>query len=345
MVIVPADRVTAIGPGDPAMAIGPVDQATTIVPADPVIDRAKVAAVSSGGLAIGRDVPVIGPIGPIVRTIGPIAIRIGTSGRIGDNNRWTNVNNNWNNNWHNNWNNYDRWFGGNWWNNSPNWRFNNNFNYWGWATWPAVTSWFPWGWSQPVYYNYGNNVYYQDDMVYYGDTPVATAADYAYQAEQIATSVPDDAAAGRFVDAAGRVCDHAGRRRRRRDPTMFLQLAVSKEGVIAGTLQNTVSGTTKNVEGMVDKETQRAAWTEVGQTRPIMETGIGNLTQDTASVLVHYADDTTQQWLLVRMDAPPKDAAERPVLRGSTPPQGRLAARSQSGDRCAPNCAGATSCH
>jgi hypothetical protein len=40
-----------------------------------------------------------------------------------------------------------------------------------------------------------------------------------------------------------------------------------------------------------------------------METGIGNLTQDTASVLVHYADDTTQQWLLVRMDAPKQGAA------------------------------------
>ena len=93
------------------------------------------------------------------------------------------------------------------------------------------------------------------------------------------------------------------------DPTMFLQLAVSKDGVIAGTLQNTVSGTTKNVEGMVDKESQRAAWTEVGQTRPIMETGIGNLTQDTTPVLVHYADDTTQQWLLVRMDKPPATAS------------------------------------
>jgi hypothetical protein len=219
------------------------------------------------------------------------------------------VNNNWNNHWHNNWNNYNRWFGGNWWNNSPYWRFNDNFNYWGWATWPAITSWFPWGWSQPVYYNYGNNVYYQDDMVYYGDTPVATTADYAYQAEQIATSVPQEAPPadswmplGVFAIIPDGDADGS-------DPTMFLQLAVSKEGIIAGTMQNTATGTTKNVEGMVDKDSQRAAWTEVGQTRPIMETGIGNLTQDTASVLVHYADDTTQQWLLVRMDAPPKDAA------------------------------------
>jgi hypothetical protein len=178
-----------------------------------------------------------------------------------------------------------------------------------------------------VYYNYGNNVYYQDDMVYYGDTPVATAADYADQAAAIAASVPPtpppaDSWMPLGVFAVMPDGDAAGA-----DPTMFLQLTVSKTGVIAGTLQNTVSGTTKNIEGMVDKETQRAAWTEVGQTRPIMETGIGNLTQDTASVLVHYADGTTQQWLLVRMDAPPTTGAGSATGAGggtnpsSTPPQ------------------------
>ena len=45
------------------------------------------------------------------------------------------------------------------------------------------------------------------------------------------------------------------------DPTMFLQLAVSKQGVINGTFQNTATNTVKAVEGMVDKQTQRAAWT------------------------------------------------------------------------------------
>jgi hypothetical protein len=35
-----------------------------------------------------------------------------------------------------------------------------------------------------------------------------------------------------------------------------------------------------------------------------METGIVNLTQDTTPALVHFADGTTQQWLMVRMDKP-----------------------------------------
>jgi hypothetical protein len=153
---------------------------------------------------------------------------------------------------------------------------------------------------------------------------VATAADYTDQAAAIAANVPAtpppaDSWMPLGVFAVMPDGDAAGA-----DPTLFLQLTVSKTGVIAGTLQNTVSGTTKSVEGMVDKESQRAAWTEVGQTRPIMETGIGNLTQDTTPVLVHYADGTTQQWLLVRMDPPPASDATGASGAGSgstVPPQ------------------------
>lgn len=176
-----------------------------------------------------------------------------------------------------------------------------------------------------MYYNYGSNVYYDDGMVYYGDTPVATASDYADQAAQIAASVPPDPPPADDWMSLGVFSIMPDGGAAGSDPSMFLQLAVSKTGVIAGTLQNTASGTTKNVEGMVDKESQRAAWTEVGQTRPIMETGIGNLTEDTTPVLVHYADGTTQQWLLVRMDAPPTSPDAMSAGGGtnpaSTPPQ------------------------
>lgn len=35
-----------------------------------------------------------------------------------------------------------------------------------------------------------------------------------------------------------------------------------------------------------------------------METGINNLTQDTAPALVHFAGGQTQQWLMVRLEEP-----------------------------------------
>jgi hypothetical protein len=87
-------------------------------------------------------------------------------------------------------------------------------------------------------------------------------------------------------------------------PTLFLQLAVSKQGVVSGTLQNTATKSVQSIEGMVDKQTQRTAWTAAGKTRPLMETGIANLTKKTTPALIHFPDGTTQQWLLVRMEQP-----------------------------------------
>ena len=61
-----------------------------------------------------------------------------------------------------------------------------------------------------------------------------------------------------------------------------MQLAISKQGVISGTLKNTLTGKVQPLEGMADKKSQRVAWGVTGQERPIMETGLSNLTQDTA---------------------------------------------------------------
>jgi hypothetical protein len=158
-----------------------------------------------------------------------------------------------------------------------------------------------------MYYNYGypESVYYVGDTVYYNEQPIATSQEYAYQAEQLATSIPENAMPAESdwlplgVFALTQDGEPSGV-----DPTMFLQLTVSKQGILAGTFQNTATGTVKSVEGMVDRESQRAAWTEVGKTRPLMETGISNLTQNSAPVLVHFADGTTQQYLLVRLEKP-----------------------------------------
>ena len=189
------------------------------------------------------------------------------------------------------------------------WDYGDNFNCWGWAAWPAVTSWFPWGWNQPVYYSYGDNVYYQDDQVYYGTQPIATAEEYAMQAEAIATSVPDVQPAESDWMPLGVFAVTPDGEPTGADPTMYLQLAVSKQGIISGTYQNTATNVVESIEGMVDKQTQRAAWTVVGKTRPLMETGIVNLTEDSAPALVHFDDGTTQQWLLVRLEKPAASGA------------------------------------
>ena len=95
------------------------------------------------------------------------------------------------------------------WADHPNWarwRVNRPYR---WATWGLITGWFPWGWSEPTSYSYGDNVYYQGDTVYYGDNAVASAEEYAQQAQSIATSAPE--VSDVEVDATGRLRLDAGR--------------------------------------------------------------------------------------------------------------------------------------
>ena len=86
--------------------------------------------------------------------------------------------------------------------------------------------------------------------------------------------------------------------------SMYLQLALSKDGVIAGTFYNESTGATHPVEGMVDEKTQRAVWkaADGSNANLVMETGVFNLTKDQAPVLVHFGPEQTQTALLVRLD-------------------------------------------
>lgn len=156
-----------------------------------------------------------------------------------------------------------------------------------------------------MYYNYGENVYYDDGSVYYGDQVACTADEYTQQAEAIATSIPADVqpAPEDWMPLGVFAVTQDGESAND-DPTMFLQLNVSKQGIIAGQMINTATDTVKTIEGMVDKETQRAAWTVAGQSRPLMETGLANLTKDTSGVLVHFDNGDTQRWLLVHLKNP-----------------------------------------
>ena len=181
------------------------------------------------------------------------------------------------------------------------WRINRPYR---WATWGALTGWVGYGWSQAYPYSYGEDLYYADDSVYYGGEVVASAEEYTQQAEQIATSAPEVEPAQAEWLPLGVFALTPDGQASGPDPTLFLQLAISKEGMISGLLHNTATNSTQSIEGMADKESQRCAWTVAGKTRPIMETGIGNLTEDTAPALVHFADGQTQQWLMVRLEEP-----------------------------------------
>jgi hypothetical protein len=192
------------------------------------------------------------------------------------------------------------------WSDHPNWaawRINAPYR---WATWGVLTGWVgaSYGWTQSYPYSYGDNVYYEGDTVYYGDQPVATAQEYAQQAESIVASAPEVAPEKAEWLPLGVFALTQDGQKTGPDPSLFLQMAISKEGVIAGTLHDSATNSTKTIEGLADKQSQRAAWGIEGKNRPIMETGIVNLTSDTAPALLHFDDGQTQQWLMVRLDEP-----------------------------------------
>ena len=206
-----------------------------------------------------------------------------------------------------------------WWANHPHlaneyWHnqvwHNRDWHYW-WqpATWAIAAGWFPWGWSSPVSYDFGDNVLYDNDIVYMNGEQVATADEYYQQATQLASTAKDDTAnrtewlpLGVFALSRG---DTGA-------SNMVLQLAVSKEGIISGTYYNSDTDIARPVKGTVDKKTQRAAWTfaDGKDTNIVMEAGMNNLTQDQSELLVHFGKDMTQQWLMVRLQEPPAQKNE-----------------------------------
>ncbi|MBN2291343.1 MAG: hypothetical protein JXM70_02895 [Pirellulales bacterium] len=178
--------------------------------------------------------------------------------------------------------------------------------WWRCATPIALTGWIVYPWLDPIYYDYGygGNVYYSDDIVYIDKRPVCSGLQYYQEAYAIADSVPEiDEQWAEEIEwlplGVFAVVDEE-----LEDGKQLLQLAVSKEGIIAGTLYNEKTGVVRPVEGTVDKDTQRAAWSFVDSkdSDVVMETGIYNLTKDKTKILVHLGPDITKTWTLVRLD-------------------------------------------
>ena len=202
---------------------------------------------------------------------------------------------------------FRRMFNNDFWHNHPHDRYPFRgpwASWWGAPGWGALAGWTAFGWGDPVGYNYGDNVYYDDGTVYSDGEPVATSEEYAQQASDIASNVPetdpekvDWMPLGVFAVSLDNAANGP-------EPTIFMQLAVSKEGIVAGTYVNTANNSNESLEGSVDRKSQRTAWTVVGQKWPVFEAGIYNLTEKTAPMLVHFADGQTQQRLLVRVDKP-----------------------------------------
>lgn len=183
----------------------------------------------------------------------------------------------------------------------------------------GVTGWVASSWNDPVYYSYGEggNVYYEDNSVYLDGEEYCTATEYYDQATTIAEATPEwteeEAVEVEWMPLGVFALTSEGVNA----SSMYLQLAISKEAVISGTFYNETTGVTHPVEGMVDEASQRAVWRSADGTNPdvIMETGVFNLTEEVADVLVHFGPDDTQSWKMARLDESerPEDDAAAPA--------------------------------
>jgi hypothetical protein len=228
--------------------------------------------------------------------------------------RWPGYQHGWfNDHWWANHNyNHCWWHYNGWWGNQP-WRY-----WWRYPTWPQMAAWFPtWGWGgdSGYFYDYGpgGNVVYQDNSVYIDGQQVASADQFAQSAADLATvnypTEPDaDAAAKMEWMPLGTFAISSSKDDK--STTRTIQLAVNQDGVISGTYYNQLTDKTYSVQGKVDKQTQRAAFTIGSNNDVVMETGIFNLTQDTAPALVHHGTSQTDTYLLVRLTAPPEQSAQ-----------------------------------
>jgi hypothetical protein len=210
----------------------------------------------------------------------------------------------------------DRWWGihspvhGWWWHNyawyNRPWRY-----WWTYPTWGTVGAWCGGGaWSEPCYYDYGSggNVVYENNVVTIGGQQVGTTAEFAQSAADLATVPPpaneEDVKKAEWLSLGTFA---VSTNKDDTDPARVVQLAVSKEGIISGTLFNTLTEKSQAVQGKVDKQTQRVAM-RVGESEyVVIETGIFNLTQNEAPILIHYGTDRTENGLLVRLEPPPEE--------------------------------------
>jgi hypothetical protein len=222
--------------------------------------------------------------------------------------------------------NFNAWgaFGRDWYRRYPNawWARGFAAGYWAACTWPAINTWFGVAWA-PIGYDYGNNITYVDNDVYLDGQPIATTADYYQSAVDLAQTgeqadIPSEQPPA-DGDPQAAATDQANAQwlplgvfeaipNGEKSSKMTFQLAVNRDGIIRGNYFNTGDNNAQQVQGAVDKQTQRVTWVVADRKNIIFDTGLYNLTKDETTMLVHEGPDKTLQWTLVRL----KQRADNP---------------------------------
>lgn len=173
---------------------------------------------------------------------------------------------------------------------------------WSTATWANVGTWLSYYPPQPIDYDYGTDIVYQNNVVYVNGQSAGTADEYYDQAADLAASgsKADAPADGDWLPLGVFALSKPGQA----SSDVTIQLAVNKQGVIRGNYADSRTNQTQPVHGALDKASQRVSFTVGDNAAEVVETGLYNLTQDEAPCLIHTSKENTEQWLLVRLKQP-----------------------------------------
>ncbi|HLA83352.1 MAG TPA: hypothetical protein VJL29_01045 [Thermoguttaceae bacterium] len=177
------------------------------------------------------------------------------------------------------------------------------------AAWPVLAGWVGVSGSYPQEYGtvYENNTYYiTDDGV-----PVAEGTD------ESVTEYPEDAndSTSEETTQGANATENANDwlplgvyavvpPNANTTPDRVFQFAVNKNGVIRGAYYDAVSDQTSPIQGAVNKQTRRAAWTVGSNRQKVMETNLTSFVEEQAGVTVHQGNGKTEQWTMVRLENP-----------------------------------------
>jgi hypothetical protein len=186
--------------------------------------------------------------------------------------------------------------------------WNNQGPYYGWrpVTYAAFGTFLgaTWATASPRYYAYGNggNVYYENNVVYVDGQAAGTPEQYAQQSTALVAAAPAQVTDTEWLPLGAFALTREGVD----DSQAMLELAVNKQGVLAGTYYNEATAVSRSLKGKLDQTSQRAAlgFADGKNAEVVLETGIYNLTQDEAPALLHQGPERSTPVLLVRLQAP-----------------------------------------
>ncbi len=161
--------------------------------------------------------------------------------------------------------------------------------------------------SSGTYYDYEDNVTYEDGSVLYEGEPVATDEEYYQQAETIADAgaqTQDEEWLPLGVFAVITEDDQT-------NTDKIIQLALNKEGAIRGNYQDMLTDKVTPVTGSVDQASERVALKLDGNDSLVMEMGLYNLTNDEVPALVHFDAGRREPRTLIRLKNPEENNAEK----------------------------------